>query len=271
MSTVKKLASIKFTFFLLLCLMALMGLGVGLTYGEWHAGAIRSISDTLPMSWLFSSGHDNRVVLAWFLATCLVAAVLFVNIVACIGLRLADLRRNAENLRRNLFVLVHAMFAVVLICHGLGMIFGFKYSAIELWSGETYSFGADYEILVDEIIFKDDMAMLEADYKTRRSMMTRKRFHPEDNFATVTLKQGGRVIQSGRIHILAPMVVDGIQITMTGFIHDKNQGENPVGVSLSVTKNPVTPLFFISYTFLILSLSGLVIVTWRPGTNGRVY
>lgn len=271
MTIIKRLASIKLTFPILIGLMALLGLGIGLTYGQGHARTIRSISETLPLDWLLSSGHGNPAVLAWFLATCAVAAVLFVNIVACIALRLADLWQNVENLRRHLFVLLHIMFAVVLLCHGLGMIFGYKYSSIEMWPRDAHAFEAGYEITVDGVSFMDDPTILEADNKTRRSMLTRERFHPENNSAAVTLRHGGQVIQSGRIYILAPMVVNGIQITLTDFIHNQDKAENPIGVSLAVTKNPVTSLFFLSYAVLILSLIGFVVVTWRPGVNGRIY
>jgi hypothetical protein len=156
------------------------------------------------------------------------------------------------------------MFAVVLLCHGLGMILGYKYSPIEMWPNDSFGFEEGYEITVGDIIFRDDATMLEADYKTRRSMLTRERFHPENNSAAVTLKYKGRIIRAGKVCILAPMVSDGIQITLTDFIYDRDKSENPIGICLVLTKNPITPLFFTSYVVLIFSLIGLVIVTWRP-------
>lgn len=261
---IKKLASIKLTFITLASLVTMLGIGVGLTYGQGYAKAIRLISETIPLDWLLAAGHGDRVVLVWFVATCAVAAVLFLNVIACIGLHMANLFRNSGILRKCLFILIHVMFAAVLLCHGLGMILGYKYNSIEMWPQDVFAFEGGYEITVDDVIFKDDATMLEADYKTRRSMLTRERFHPGNNTAAVTLKNKGRSIRSDRICILAPLVTDGIQITLTDFIYNKDKTENPIGVSLVVTKNPVTPLLFTSYVVLILSLICLVIVTWRP-------
>jgi hypothetical protein len=248
----------------------MLGIGVGLTYGQGYADTIRSISETLPLDWLSTSAHSDWVVLVWFVSICAVAAVLLLNVVACIWLYMARLLKNTGGLQRWLFILTHIMFAVVLLCHGMGMVFGFKYSGIEMWHKDVYSFEAGYEIALDEITFDDDVKMLEADYKNRRSMMTRERFHPAKNSGAVTLTYKGRVIQSGKIHILSPMVADGIRITMTDFIYDKDKTENPIGISLVVTKNPVTPLFFTSYVALILSLIWYVIATWNPRSMGRL-
>jgi hypothetical protein len=261
---IKKLASIKLTFITLASLLALLGIGTGLTYSQGHAETIGLISDTTPLDWFLAAGHGDRVVLVWFVATCVAAAVLFINTIACIGLHMARRFQNNGFLRKCLFILVHVMFAVVLLCHGLGMIFGYKYSSIEMWRNDSFGFEGGYELTVGDIIFRDDATMLEADYKTRRSMLTRERFHPENNSAAVTLKYKGRIIRAGKVCILAPMVADGIQITLTDFIVNGDKSETPIGISLVVTKNPITPLFFTSYVVLIFSLIGLVIMTWRP-------
>lgn len=262
---IKKLASIQLTFITLASLVAMLGIGAGLAYSQGHAETIELISEAIALDWLLAAGHGDRVVLVWFVATCAVAAVLFLNVIACIGLHMAELFRNTGIFRRCLFILAHVMFAVILLCHGLGMILGYKYSPIEMWSKDSFVFEGGYEITVDDVIFKDDAAMLEADYKTRRSMLTRERFHPGNNSAVVTLRYEGRIIQSERVCILAPMVANGIQITLTDFIYNRDKAENPIGISLAVTKNSVTQLFFASYVVLILSLIG--IVTWRPRDN----
>jgi hypothetical protein len=267
MTMIKKLASIKLTFVALAGLVAILGVGVGLTYSQGHVGTIQSISEGIALDWLLGAGHADRVVLIWFAATCAVAAVLLFNVIACIGLQMVKLFQNNDILRKCLFVLIHVMFAVVLLCHGLGMILGYKYSPIEMWPEDSFAFEGGYEITVDDLMFGDDTAMLEANYKTRRSMLTRERFHPENNSAAVTLKYKGRIIRSDRVCILAPMIADGIQITLTDFIYDEDKTENPIGISLVVAKNPITPLFFTAYVVLILSLIGFVIVTWRPRTS----
>ena len=264
MTMIKKLASIKLTFIALAGLAVILGTGVGLTYSQGHAETIKSISEGIALDWLLDAGHADRVILVWFAATCAVATVLFLNIIACIWLQTAKLFRNNERLRKCLFILIHVMFAVVLLCHGLGMVLGYKYSPIEMWPGDSFAFEEGYEITVDDLIFGDDATMLESNYKTRRSMLTRERFHPEKNSAAVTLKYKGRIIRSDRVCILAPMIADGIQITLTDFIYNRDKSENPIGISLVVTKNPITPLFFTSYVVLILSLISFVFVTWRP-------
>ena len=266
---IRKLASIKLTFFSLVLLLAALGAGTGLTYMPAHAKTIRRISETLPLDWMISAGRDDVVVLAWFLVTCLFSVVLFLNVMACTGLRVAVVLQNRKSTRQWLFVIIHVMFAAVMLCHGLGMVLGFKHSRIELWPGDRYPFENGYGINLTAVTFGDDTEMLKADYQTRRSLMTRERFHPEQNTAHVMLTFKDEAIASGNVHILSPMTADGIQITITDFLYRQEAEKNPVGVSLVVAKNPVTPVFFISYILLILSLIGFLAVTRKPAANGK--
>ena len=260
---IKKLASIKLTFWSLLALVAALGTGVGFTYIKTHSKTIRTISEQLPLEWLLAGTHDT-LVLVWFIITCLVGGVLFLNVLCCTWLRLSNALKNNQAVRQWLFILIHCMFAAVMLCHGLGMVVGYKHSNIELWPDATHGFDTDYEIKLTRVVFTDAMDILKADYQTRRSMMTRDTFHPEKNFAEIEILKNHQKLASGKLFLLDPIVYDGIQFTMTDFSYAKDKSPQPVGASLVITRNPVTHAFFISYTLLILSLIGFVIYTWRP-------
>jgi hypothetical protein len=113
-------------------------------------------------------------------------------------------------------------------------------------------------------VFADDVAILQADYQTRRSLMTRNRFHPEKNFAHITLTRKGEGMVSDKVFMLGPLVKDGMRITMTDFLYDPDKKTDPVGVSLVISKSPGTSVFFLSYVLLIVSLTGFLVYTWKP-------
>ena len=260
----KKLASIKLTFWSLLALMAALGTGVGFTYIKTHSKTIRTISEQLPLDWILKFGSNDGVVLVWFVLSCIVAGFLFLNLLCCTGLRITTILQNTQSTRQWLFVVIHCMFALVMLCHGLGMVLGYKYSNVELWPGDAYAFESDYEIQLSEVVFKDDMDMLKADYQTRRSLMTRVTFHPEKNFARIVLKHKSTDLISEKISMLGPVTSNCVQITMTDFLFNKEDPSRPVGIALVISKNPVTQIFFISYVALIISLIGFVVYTWKP-------
>jgi hypothetical protein len=264
---IKKLASIQLTFWSLIVLGTLLCSGAVLTYMKSHAKTIRAISEQLPLDWFLHSPWDNTLVLPWFILTCLTGGILFINMICCTGLRMGSLKVNPRNLKQWLFLLIHILFAVVMACHGLSMVAGYKHSNIELKPGESFAFSPEDEIMVSGIVFKDDPDMLKADYQTRRTLMTRISFHPEQNFARITLTRKGKPPENGTLCMLSPFTQGSLQITLTDFLYIKDTPSDPLAVSLVVTRNPVVKVFFISYILLIISLILFVFLTWKPNRD----
>ncbi|MDX9786082.1 MAG: hypothetical protein RBT11_04885 [Desulfobacterales bacterium] len=260
---IKKLASVTWTFWSLIFLFGLLSLGVALTFIKPYSKSIRLISEQLPLDWLLKFHGNDGVVLVWFLLTCLIGGVLFINLLCCTGLRLVAVLKNKKMPRQWLFIVLHGMFAVVMLCHGLAMVMGCKHSNIRLWPGEHRAFEGGYAVALSHVEFKDQMDMLKADYQARRSLMTRKSFHPEKNYAFITFTQNEELIVSGAISMLNPLVTNGKRVTLTDFLYDEAKAA-PVGISLVIVESPLTAVFFMSYIFLILSLTGFVIYTWKP-------
>ncbi|MBA3030127.1 MAG: hypothetical protein FP816_15145 [Desulfobacteraceae bacterium] len=260
----KRLASIKLTFWNLIGLGLLLGSGAVLTTVKSHSKTMRAISEQLPLDWFSFFPRDDGLVFTWFLLTCLTGGLLFINILCCMGLRLGVLVVNPRNLRQWLFLLIHTLFAVVMACHGLSMAVGFKHSNIQLKPGQSFSFAPEDEIIVSEIVFKDNTDMLKADYQTRRTLMTRNHFHPDQNYARITFTRKDQPMGSGTLTMLSPFTQGDLQITLTDFLYDKDRPSDPLGVSLVVTKNPVVKVFFISYVLLIFALILFAFFTWKP-------
>jgi hypothetical protein len=155
------------------------------------------------------------------------------------------------------------MFAVVMLCHGLSMIIGYKHSDIILFAGQTIRFDKDFVLSMNQIEFVDDPAILKAPYPDQRTLMTRENIHRDKNFAQFDLFNDAGIFASGRIYMLAPFRFGSIQITLTDFFIPENRPDDPIGVKMVITKNPVILLFLGSYTVMIISFIGFVVVTWR--------
>jgi hypothetical protein len=55
-----------------------------------------------------------------------------------------------------------------------------------------------------------------------------------------------------------------IRVTVTKFIAKRQNGQQTVGVNLSVTRNIFTPFFFTVYALMIITLACFVAITWKP-------
>jgi len=124
-------------------------------------------------------------------------------------------------------------------------------------------FGKDYVLSLSDIQFVDDTAILKASYKKQRAMMTRSNIHRNKNYARITLKNSNRILTSGRIYMLRPLKFESIRITLTDFFIPENHPDESIGIKLVITENPIIPFFFSTYAFMIITLIGFIIITWR--------
>jgi len=246
-------------------------IGVVLTFDKHHAASLKSLSRQLPLTWLLNESGSNIIITSWFIAVCLIACLFFTHIVCCILTRIYRLFQNGFSLRQWLFFLMHIMFVLVMLSHGLSMIIGYKHSDIRMFPGESIRFDKNFILSLSEIEFVDDPAILKASFEDQRALMTRNTIHRDQNYADIDLSIDNRSVSSGRIYMLAPYRFGSIQITLTDFFIPENRPDNPIGVKLVITKNPTTLFFFVTYAVMIISLIGFVVTTWRDQTANNKY
>lgn len=259
---IQKIASIKFTFCCLSSLIGSLLIGVFLTFDTHHVAALKSLSLQLPLTWLFNESDSDVVIATWFIAVCLIAGIFFIHIICCILTRFSRSFQNGFYLRQWLFFSMHITFVVVMLCHGLSMILGYKLSDVRMFPGQTTRLDKSYILSISEVEFVDDPAILKASYENQRKMMTRDNIHRDKNYARIDLSNDDGTLSSGLIHMLRPHRFGSIQITLTDFFIPENRPDNPIGVKLVITKNPTIPFFVGAYGLMIISFIAFVILTW---------
>ena len=261
----QKFSTLKITFVLLVGLIASLLAGVFLTFDKHHAAAMKFLSKQLPLTWLMNESGTDGVLTAWFVTVCLIAGIFFIQIICCLLMRSSRLFRNGFSLKQWMFFLLHIMFVLVMLCHGLSMILGYKHSGVRLLSGQVFSFGEGWTVTPSDVRFSDDPAILKASYQQQRSLMTRENIHRHQNHAEISLEKEGQLLSSGRIYMLAPMQYGSVRITLTDFFISENEDKDVIGVKLVISKNLVTPYFFSAYAAMILTLIVFIVITWRNG------
>ena len=83
-------------------------IGVALTFDKSHAGAIRSLSRQLPLTWLINEAKSDVVVTTWFVSVCVIAGVFFLHLVCCLLTRLFRLIQNTVSAKQWLFYTIIA-------------------------------------------------------------------------------------------------------------------------------------------------------------------
>jgi len=170
---------------------------------------------------------------------------------------------KSRKLEKWLFFILHCLFIVVLACHGLILIVNHKQSNITLFPHEKISFNDQYTIEVSEVSFVDDISVLKQGKKKQRALMTRKNIHRKKNFVQVSLYQHARLIKTQKVMMLSPLRHDAIQVTLTEFIVKEIEGQDRVGVNLTMTENRLNFFFFTIYGLMILCLGGYVLLLLR--------
>lgn len=260
---IRRLSSIRLTFWSLVVMILWLSAGTYLAMNEPTRSAFKELKEVLVLDWIFDGSVNAPVVTAWLFGICLVSLVLLINLLCCSLTRLWRRFLISQSPGSRSLLLIHLLFALVMFCHGISMVAGFKYGNIELYPGDTFAFNDDWQVKLSGVTFVDDPAMAKIGFKKSRGVMTRERFHRHANFAEVQLFQKGNVVAQGDVKILKPLICDGIRLTLTRFTLSEKEDGNQVGVILVVAESHVNALFFVLYGLLILSLAVFLVKTWR--------
>ncbi len=261
---IQKIGSIKLTFFVLILLVVLMGMGIALSLFPAYTDAIEKMNQTIVYHWIVNTWHVNPVLTAWVLLVTISGAVLFINTACCSMTRQLRTALKTASVRRWSFFIIHFLFLMVLACHGITMVTGHKQDNIRLFPGQSHLFGDNYRIDMVDVTFADNLKFLTMKRKESRHLMTRKNIHPKLNYADIALFQNNRRLNSQRVFMLHPMRYRSIRITVTRFIVKRQNGQQTIGANLSVTCNIFTQFFFTVYALMIIILACFVAITWKP-------
>ncbi len=261
---IQKIASIKLTFFSLVLMVMLMGMGVVLSLFPAYTDAIEQMNQTIVYHWILSAWHENPLLTIWVLLVTVSSAVLFINTACCsMTLQLRTALKTAS-IQRWAFFVIHFLFLMVLACHGITMVTGHKQDNIQLYPGQSHRFGDNYRIDMVDVTFADDPKFLTMNRKKSRHLMTRENIHPKLNFADINLFKNDCKLDSQRVFMLQPMRYRSLRITVTKFVAKPQKGLQTAGVNLSVTRNIFTSFFFTVYALMIITLACFVAITWKP-------
>ena len=270
---IQRLSSVSLTFYSLVILVLLMGTGVFLNLS--HSHAFTRMNEIPILTWITTTWPTAPALVIWFLVLCLTAGMLFINALCCSLDRQLALARRSGRTKNWLFFILHCLFILVLICHGLILLVGEKQGGIRLFPGQAHSFGP-YELIVSDVVFTDDKNILTAPKNEQRQLMTRKNIHIHENYAFLTLQKNKQILASKKVMMLSPLRYKSFQITLIEFVipesdtprSDNHPSDNPLGVVLTLTHNFLSRFFFMVYGVMILALTGFTAMTWkRPDTQ----
>lgn len=264
---IQKLSSIKFAFYNLVFLVLLMSAGIYLSHQ--YPAEFQEMNDIVLIKWLKFAVADTPVLAVWFILLCLNACLLFVNAFFCTALRQLQAAIKSGVMKKWLFFVLHCLFIVVLVCHGLILVVGSKQSNLTLYPNDTIVFEEDYKIAVTDIVFKDDIIILKLDKNEQRSRMTRKNIHRKQNFAQISLYKSSTLIESKKVYMLSPLRHGAVQITVTQFVAKQINQQDQVGVTLTITRNYLNMFFFVIYGLMILTLGGYLLFFMKDGLSQK--
>ncbi|OQY01877.1 MAG: hypothetical protein B6I26_02620 [Desulfobacteraceae bacterium 4572_130] len=250
---IQKFASIKLTFYLLLIIIALMSIGIGLSFFPEYKQAMKIMNNTVIYDWIKNTWHVTLTL--WVIIIIFVSLLLFINTALCNIINQLAAAVKIGNFRAWSFFIIHILF---------------------LSKNESYTF-KNYTIKIKNIQFIDNPEFLKIkDFKKSKQVLTRKNFHIKQNFAQIILLKNNREISTQKAYFLKPMTYKSLRITITNFVTKTiNKSKNADGVQntnekeelsvvLTITKNAFVPFFFTVYGFLIISLICFVVITWKP-------
>jgi hypothetical protein len=264
---IRLLSSMRFAWWSLAALIIWLMLGVVLTvHGPFHE-SLKTLSDVLVLDWLLDQSRRHPLLLSWFAVLCGLSAALLLCAACCLWTRLLSRLAVSFSLRGLVLLSVHLFFIIVMLCHTAGMMAGYKHSGIRLLPGESFTFADGYRLTLSEVTFTDDLAILRAEYKEARKLMTRDNFHYKRNLARLHLAYLDEPIARGDVRMLKPLRHGALRITLRGFFLSGPASEPRIGVRLVIMENPLVDFFFIMYACLILSMLLFLFLTRRPGMN----
>lgn len=260
---IQRLSSVSLTFYSLVVLVLLMGTGVFLNLS--HKQAFTQMNEIPIFTWISTTWPTSPALVIWFFLLCLAATILFVNALCCSLDRQLSLARRSGRTKNWLFFILHSLFILVLICHGLILVVGEKQGKIRLTTGQSHSFGP-YEIMVSEVTFMDDKNILTVPKNEQRQRMTRKNIHIHENYVQVALLRDKEILALKKVRMLSPLRYRSVQITLIEFVvlePDNPRSDNPIGGVLTLTHNFLSEFFFLVYGVMILALAGFTAMTWK--------
>ncbi len=273
--------------FMVMCSFALvLWLVFGAVLGKtetYKMAIVRQMNDVLIRDWIFQEGAKHPFLCLWLIVAIVIAGVLLVNILLCTWNKLLDFVKTRISISRVLLLVMHVLFFVLVLMHGISFIWGYKAKA-GLAANGTFDMTGGTVLRVDEIRFVDDPGLL----RMNRHSRTNEAFHWKDNYARVSLIRGEQVLLTRELRHMKPLVYDGTQVSLFRFsdlspgakaeekkrgcnVCGGSQGQSPKklpledvrpGVLLVFSKNPIGTAFFWLYALFILSIGGYLVVIW---------
>ncbi|MCB2191509.1 MAG: hypothetical protein KQI62_08090 [Deltaproteobacteria bacterium] len=265
----ERLSSLKFTLVCLFALMIWLGLGVYMGQIRLLSSSFFDMNRMLILDWLLGPAWEQPLAPLWFLGLCLGVGVMLLNLGCCTFTRLLPRLRAGNALKGWLLTLVHLVMLVVLVGHGAEMAMGHKQESLRMLPGQTLALPEGLVLSLESVHFVSDPSVINLPYRQARFAWTRDKFKPAENWAEVVIRRGDQEVTRGTLHILDPMDIQGLRLTLAGFFSPENEKPARVGVRLALVKNPLTALFFVAYGAWVVLYAALAVLTWRSGpANG---
>jgi hypothetical protein len=242
-------------------------LGAVLTVHGPFQASLKALSERVVLDWFLHGALRQPLLLFWFSGLCLLSAALLLCALCCFWTRFCLKLAAAFSLRGFCLLSLHLFFIIVMLCHTAGMLVGFKYSGITLLPGESYAFEDGYRLTLSHVTFIDDLAILRADYKEARKLMTRDQFHYRENVARLHLTKNNERVAEEEIRMLKPFKHGALRATLTGFFLSQDAAHPRIGIKLVIMENPLVEFFFIMYACLIMTMLFFLVLTRHPGGN----
>jgi hypothetical protein len=138
---------------------------------------------------------------------------------------------------------------------------------VRLLPGQRYKMADGRQLTLSRVDFAGDSAILNRPYNQARWVLTRAAFDRAANVAAVEVSGGDETL-SGELRITEPLVTQGVRVTLTDLFRIDQAEQALVGASLTVSANPLTPVFMSAYALWVAVYLALAILTWRERDNG---
>jgi len=260
---IKFLSSMRFAFWLLFSIIIWFILGAFLSINDSFYHGIKEMSNELILNWLIQKSMNFPIVLAWFIGLCIIAVLLAISFIFCTWNNLLKVMLKNSTSKSILLLTIHILFVIIMALHLGSMLFGYKYSDIEIGVGQEFKFDNDYSLTLDAVNYIDDINVLKMKYKAMRDYHTRDGFHYKDNYAAFTLKQNNKIIRKDKVKMLSPLKYGFLKVTISYFCLPKKSDSEIPGVKVVIAKNYFNELFFIFYALEIISILFFLALTWK--------
>jgi hypothetical protein len=256
---IRRLSSLSLCFYLLGALFFWMSLGIVLAEYPGSETAFNRINDRLVLDWLLSSGKQDRWLAVWFLVLCLLNLALLVNLVFCLAAGLWKRIFSNGRIKQVLLFVMHLLIIGILLGHLVNMGVGFKQGWIKMTPGQAVALPDGYGLVLESVCFVPNPELLKKEKKAAHEALTQERFKIQENYVEVLLTKNNKPIGGGRVHMLAPLKIGSLRVTLRRFFVAQNHSNASVGAVLAVARNPVHEAFFLVYALMILCLLAYIL------------